>query len=206
MISKILIIEDNKDLNNAYQLILNKVDRYKVVGTFFTCEDAFKNLAKLSPDLVLMDLELPGINGIEGIKQIRKTNSNIKTIVLTVHDDDKRVLDALSAGAIGYITKKSNHHELIKAIDTALSGGSPLSDEITSLIVKSFHTNPDSPLTSRETEVLKKLAQGKTYNYISDELSITYETVKTHIKHIYWKLGVDNKSDAVIRARDKKYI
>ena len=205
MISKILIIEDNKDLSKAYQLILNKVDRYKVVGAFFTCEDAFRNLDKLSPDLVLMDLELPGINGIEGIKQIRKTNSNIKIIVLTVHDD-KRVLDALSAGAIGYITKKSNHHELIKAIDSALSGGSPLSDEITSLIVKSFHTNLDSPLTSRETEVLKKLAQGKTYNYISDELSITYETVKTHIKHIYWKLDVDNKSDAVIKARDKKYI
>lgn len=203
---RIVIIEDNKDLNLAYKLILEQVSGFDVVGTFYSCEDAILEIKKLTPNLILMDLDLPGIDGIEGIKKIRKYNAEIKILVITVHEDDDRVFSAISAGAIGYITKKSNHSELISSVEKAAYGGTPLSDEIARKIVKSFQRNPDSPLTQRETEVLAQLAQGKTYNYISKELDISFDTVKTHIKHIYWKLKVDNKSEAVILARKKNYI
>jgi DNA-binding NarL/FixJ family response regulator len=198
---RIIIIEDNTELRETYEQMIRSFEDYQVVGAYDTCEEAIKRLNKDKPDLVLIDLSLPGMNGIEGTLRIKKINPAIKVLVVTVHDDNEHVFDALCAGAIGYITKDVNQSDMIFAIKQVLAGGSPMSPRIATMIIKSFHRNPQTPLTERETDVLKDLAKGKTYDYIARDLSISKDTVKTHIKHIYEKLQVNNKSDALIKAR-----
>lgn len=198
---RIVIIEDNNDLRDAYEALIKSFEDFTVVNTYSNCEDALKKLSKDNPDLILIDLSLPGMNGIEGTGKIRKINRDVKILVVTVHDDHEHVFQALCAGAIGYVTKDLNHNDLISAIKQALEGGAPMSPKIATLIIKSYHRNPETPLTERETDVLKQLASGKTYDYIARDLGVSKDTVKTHIKHIYDKLQVTNKSEAVIKAR-----
>lgn len=181
--------------------MVKSFEDFTVVNTYANCEDALKKLGKDNPDLILIDLSLPGMNGIEGTSKIRKINRDVKILVVTVHDDSEHVFKALCAGAIGYVTKDLNHNDLISAIKQALDGGAPMSPKIATLIIKSYHRNPETPLTERETDVLKQLASGKTYDYIARDLGVSKDTVKTHIKHIYDKLQVNNKSEAVIKAR-----
>lgn len=198
---RIVIIEDNHDLREAYETIIRSFEDFTVVNSYSTCEEALKKISKDRPDLVMIDLTLPGINGIEGTIRIKKINPQIKVLVITVHDDSDHVFDSLCAGAIGYITKDFNHNELITVLNQVMSGGAPMSPKIASMIIRSFHKNPKTPLTDRETDVLKQLAVGKTYEYIAKDLLISRDTVKTHIKHIYEKLQVNNKSEALLRAR-----
>ncbi|MCW5909759.1 MAG: response regulator transcription factor [Cyclobacteriaceae bacterium] len=198
---RIVIIEDNDELRSAYDIIIRGLADYIVVGAYASCEEAIKRLSKDNPDLVLMDLSLPGISGMEGISYIKRKMSAVKIIVLTVHDDSENVFNAFCAGAMGYITKDANHNQLIAAINEVFTGGAPMSPKIASMIINSFHRNPKSPLTERETDVLKSLARGVTYDYIAKDLSISKDTVKTHIRHIYEKLHVTNKSEALIKAR-----
>jgi DNA-binding NarL/FixJ family response regulator len=197
----IVIIEDNSDLLEAYKVILNSLSHFCVVGTYTTCEEALKSFKKDSPDIVLIDISLPGMNGIQGIREIKKIRPQTKIMVISVHDDSPSIFDALCAGAIGYITKDSSHHELVKAVEDIISGGAPMSTRIANMVVKSFHLNPVSPLTEREQAVLQQLSMGKTYSFIAQELNISKDTVKTHIQHIYDKLQVNNKDDALIKAR-----
>jgi DNA-binding NarL/FixJ family response regulator len=153
-----------------------------------------------------MDLDLPGMHGIEGIQRIKKTHPDINIIVLTVHEDSDMVFEALCAGASGYITKNANHSRLLDAIDEVQTGGAPMSGKIAKMVVDSFQKNQNSPLTSRETEVLEQLAKGKSYSIIADELFIHKETVKSHIKNIYFKLQVNSKAEALEIARKNKLI
>lgn len=201
MESSIVIIEDNAELRNVYSLILNNVSHYKVVATYESCDDALKELPKLKPDLVIIDLTLPGMSGITGISKIKKMMPSTKVMVVTVHDDHESVFKAFSSGAIGYLTKDADPHDLIRAVDQVFAGGAPMTPKIATMIISSFHTNPNTPLTERETDVLRQLSQGKSYDYIAAELHVTRDTVKTHIRHIYEKLQVNNKSEAVIKAR-----
>lgn len=201
MESRIVIIEDNAELRNVYSLVLNSVSHYDVVATFETCEEALKELPKLKPDLVIIDLTLPGISGITGISKIKKMLPTTKVMVVTVHDDNESVFKAFSNGAIGYLTKDADPTDLIRAVDQVFAGGAPMTPKIASMIISSFHTNPNTPLTERETDVLRQLSQGKSYDYIAAALHVTRDTVKTHIRHIYEKLQVNNKSEAVIKAR-----
>lgn len=198
---RIVIVEDNLELRRSYELILNSFEDFSVINTYETCEEAIRQLGKDRPDLVLIDLTLPGMNGIEGTARIRKANPSIKVLVITVHDDSEHVFDALCAGAGGYITKDLNQNDLLFSVRQVFEGGAPMSPKIANLIIRSFHRNPETPLTERETDVLKNLAKGKTYEYIARDLNISKDTVKTHIKHIYEKLQVNNKSDALIKAR-----
>ena len=200
-VQRIVIIEDNDELRQTYERLINSVDDIEVVNTYSSCEEALKKIDKDSPDLILIDLSLPGMSGIEGTIRIRKINPDIKVLINTVHDDSDHVFDAFCAGAIGYITKDPDQNDLIHAIKQALSGGAPMSPKISNLMIKSFHRNPETPLTDRETAVLNHLAQGKTYSYIATDMAISKDTVKTHIKHIYDKLHVNNKSEALERAR-----
>lgn len=205
-IRRIVIVEDNDDLRNAYEMIVRSLEEYFVVATYARCEDALRRIIRDQPDLVLMDLSLPGMSGLEGIMKIKQKLSTVKIIVLTVHDDPASVFDSFCSGAIGYITKDSNHLQLIEAINEAFTGGAPMSSKIAHMIIRSFHKNPKSPLTDRETDVLRSLSQGKTTDYIARELSVSIDTVKTHIKHIYGKLHVNNRSDAVVKARAEKLV
>lgn len=203
---RIVIIEDNDELRTTYEQLINSVEDFTVVRAYSNCEDAIKNMPRDKPDLILVDLSLPGMNGIEGTQRMKRINPGVKVLVLTVHDDFEHVFNALCAGAIGYIIKDLNHQDLIFSINQALAGGAPMSPVIATMIIKSFHRNPRSPLTPRETDVLKQLAKGRTYDYIAVELEISKDTVKTHIKHIYDKLQVNSKSEALLKARKEKLV
>lgn len=206
MKNRIEIVEDNDVVRDGLQLLINSMSDHTVVGAYDSCEPALKNLDKDLPDVILMDLDLPGMSGIEGIQRIKKIRPDIHILVITVHEDSEMVFQALCAGASGYITKNANHSLLLDAIDEVQSGGSPMSSKIARMVVGSFQKNQNSPLTSRETEVLELLAKGKSYTVIADELFIHKETVKSHIKNIYFKLHVNSKADALEIARKNKLI
>ncbi len=206
LLKRVVIIEDNAELRNVYRLILKSVAEYRVVNAYEDAESAIRMLKHDTPDLILMDLNLPGMSGTTATIRIKKVYPEVKILVVTVHDDTQHVFEALCAGAIGYITKDAGHHELLNAVSQVLVGGAPMSARIANLVIKSFHTNPHTPLTERETAVLRQLAQGKTYEYIGRFLNMSKDTVKTHIRHIYEKLQVDNKSDAVIKARNDNLV
>lgn len=204
--TRITIVEDNKAVRDGFALIIESINKYYVVNTYENCEDAIKNLNKDKPDIVLMDLELPGISGIEGIAKIKKLMPKVDCIVNTVYENSDLVFQALVAGASGYITKNSNHTELLEAIDEVIDGGAPMSTKIAKMVVNSFQKNPNSPLSPRETQVLELLAKGKSYSLIADDLFVTKETAKSHIKNIYAKLQVNSKSEAIAKATQEKLI
>ena len=206
MRNRIEIVEDNDVVRDGLQLLINSMSNHIVVGAYISCEKALKNLDNDLPDVILMDLDLPGMSGIEGIKRIKKRTPEIHILVITVHEDSEMVFEALCAGASGYITKNANHSRLLDAIDEVQKGGAPMSSKIARMVVGSFQKNYDSPLTARETEVLELLAKGKSYTVIADELFIHKETVKSHIKNIYFKLQVNSKADALEFARKNKLI
>ncbi|WP_428224369.1 response regulator [Flavobacterium sp.] len=194
---RIVLIEDYELVRETYKEIIDSTQKYKVVGDFASCEEAFLQLEDLCPDVVFMDVNLPGMNGIEGTKKIREMMPEVAVIVVTVNEESKFVFEALCAGAIGYITKVSGKQKIIEALEQLESGGAPMSNKIARLIVESFQQKKAEDLTDRENDVLRLLSQGKTYSSISEELEITLNTVKTHIKKIYEKLHVNSKSEVI---------
>jgi DNA-binding NarL/FixJ family response regulator len=202
--NRITIIEDNEVVREGFALLIDSVSEHEVVSTYDNCEDALKNLKKDRPNIILMDLELPGMHGVEGTRRIKKQLPEVSIIVITVHANSDLVFQALCAGASGYITKNAGHSKLLDAIAEVQKGGAPMSSQIARMVVQSFQKNTDSPLTARETEVLELLAKGKSYTVIADELFVHKETIKSHIKNIYTKLQVNSKADAIEKAlRDR---
>ncbi|MEM7106868.1 MAG: response regulator transcription factor [Bacteroidota bacterium] len=204
--SRIVIVEDNDAVREGFALIINSVSDYYVVNSYDNAEEAIKNIKKDTPEIVLMDLELPGMNGIEAISIIKKSHPNVELIVNTIYENSELVFQALVAGASGYITKNTSHSQLLDAIDEVKNGGAPMSSKIAKMVVNSFQKNPNSPLSNRETQVLELLAKGKSYSMIAQELFITKETAKSHIKNIYSKLQVNSKSEAIAKATKDKLI
>jgi len=203
---KIVIIEDNETVSQGYALLINSTNRYVVDATYRNCENALKNLKNIRPDIILMDLELRGMNGIEGIRMIKERYPHIEVLIVTMYDDSQFVYDSLCAGASGYLTKSTDYMELVLALDQLVSGGAPLSSKVARMVVESFQRNPLSPLSKRETEVLSLLSRGYSYSSIAERLFIAKETVKTHLKNIYQKLQVNTKAEAVTLALEERYI
>lgn len=203
---RVSIVEDHDVLRKGLAMMLDSIEKYQVVSEYATCEEAIKNLHKDIPDIILMDIQLPGMSGIEGIEKIRKILPRVEIVVNTIHDDSEYVFEAIKAGASGYLTKGSDRMSLVSALDEILNGGAPMSSRIASMVVKSFQRNPVSPLSKRETEVLSRLAMGKSYQYIADELFVSVETIKSHVKRIYSKLHVKNKDEALEKATREKLI
>lgn len=204
---RIVIVEDNKAVKDGYELIINSYPKYQVVKTYYRAEDAIRNFKRDRPDIVFMDIDLPGMDGITGIKKIKKIDPAVNIIVITVFEDSTMVFDALCAGAQGYIIKSANHRELIEAIEEITErGGAPMSPQIARMVVGSFQRNPNSPLSARETEILASLASGKTYKDTADELNIGMETVKSHVKNIYGKLHASCKTEAIRIAKSQSLI
>lgn len=203
---RIVIIEDNVVLKDGYAIMLNSINKYFIANTYTNCEDALKKLHDDKPDLILMDLELPGMSGIEGIKEVKKRVPGVAILVVTVYENSELVFNALCSGAVGYITKNSNHVELLDALEELFSGGAPMSSNIAKMVVESFQRNQTSPLSKRETDVLTLIAKGKTYAEIADDLFVSKDTAKSHIKNIYSKLQVHKKSEAIAKARNEKLI
>lgn len=203
---KISIVEDDEIIRESTFSLINDSASFECVSAYERCEDLIFNINDDAPDIILMDIELPGISGIEGIKRIKKLNPAIDIIAVTVHENDSMVFDALCAGASGYLTKNISPEKLLAAIGEAVKGGAPMSTCIAKMVVQSFHKNINSPLSPRETEVLQLLAKGKSYSMIAEELFIDKETVRSHIKNIYIKLKVNSKSEALERASKEKLI
>lgn len=204
--TRICIVEDDNLIREGFALLIGSTYGFKIVNTYSNCEDCLKNLAADQPDVILMDIELPGMNGIEGIKRIKKINPKINIIVVSVYDADNMVFEALCAGAGGYLTKNMQPSRLLEAIRDIQEGGAPMSTGIARMVVSSFQKNRNSPLTPRETEVLELLSKGKSYTNIAEELFVDKETIRTHIKNIYWKLEVHSKAEAIEKALKEKLI
>ncbi len=203
---KVLIVEDDEEIRNSFSLIVNSSDKFNVTNSYGTSEAAISNFAKDQPDIVLMDIELPGMNGIQATKIIKDKYPQSEVVMVSVYEDSDLVFEALKAGASGYITKSANYMELLAALDEISRGGAPMSSRIARMVIDNFHVNPNSPLTKRETEILQLIAEGKTYTQISEQLFISKETSKTHIKNIYAKLQVNSKSEAIAKANMDKLI
>jgi DNA-binding NarL/FixJ family response regulator len=203
---RVMIVEDDQEIRNSFSLIVNSSQRFMVVGAYGDCEEAISSLNKDKPEIVLMDIELPGMNGIKGTQIIKEKNPNAEVIMVTVYEDSELVFEALKAGASGYITKSANYMELLSALEEIVRGGAPMSSRIARMVIDNYHINPNSPLTKRETTILQLISEGKTYTQISEELFISKETAKTHIKNIYSKLQVNSKSEAIAKANVEKLI
>ncbi|MBC7886112.1 MAG: response regulator transcription factor [Saprospiraceae bacterium] len=203
---RICIVEDDHVIRNGFKEILQEVKHFQVINTYSNCEDFFMNLEFDKPGVVLMDIELPGMNGIDGILLIKKKYPRIQIIVVTVYENDKLVFDALCAGAGGYLTKNLPTDRLKDAIFEIIHGGAPMSTCIARMVVASFQRNQNSPLSKREMEVLSLLSKGKSYSSIADELYVDKETIRTHIKNIYFKLEVHSKADALELAKKERWI
>jgi DNA-binding NarL/FixJ family response regulator len=207
MPARILIYEDNEIMRSGLTGLLALSAEYEVVGAFGNCSEVEKHLAGLHPDVVLMDIEMPEVDGLEGIRRIRKVNDALKIIVLTVFEDNKNVFDAVCAGANGYLLKKMVSKHIFEAIDEAMAGGAPMSAGIASTVLKLLagkKPEKEYPLTAREREILASLVNGNSYKMIASELGISLETVKTHIKSVYDKLQVHSQTEAVSKAlRDR---
>jgi DNA-binding NarL/FixJ family response regulator len=203
---RVLIVEDDQEIRNSFSLIVNSSQKFVVVNAFSNCEDAIHNLNRDKPEIILMDIELPGMNGIQGTKIIKEKSPHSEVIMVTVYEDSELVFEALKAGASGYITKSANYMELLSALEEIVKGGAPMSSRIARMVIDNYHVNPNSPLTRRETEILQLISEGKTYTQISEELFISKETAKTHIKNIYSKLQVNSKSEAIAKANQDKLI
>ncbi|GMQ31528.1 response regulator transcription factor [Algoriphagus confluentis] len=204
---RIVLIEDDQELRECYKLMIKSVDKYLYVNSYDSCEEAFSNISKDRPDIILMDIQLTGkISGIEGTRFIKSKYPHIDVVIITVYDDSELVFEALRAGASGYLTKSYNYLELVNSLDELARGGAPMSSKIARMVIHNFHSNPNSPLSEREKDVLRLIAEGKSYSQVADLLFISKETSKTHIKNIYSKLQVNSKSEAIELAKSKRYI
>jgi len=203
---KVVIIEDDETIRNGFSYLINNTKNYSVVNTYASVEQAFSKLASDSPQVILLDIELPGIKGIDAIPKIKQLLPKVHVLMLTVYDNEDNVFNALTKGASGYLTKSDSTDKIIDAIQEVMDGGAPMSMNIAKIVIKSFHKNQNSPLTRRETEILEQVANGKSRSKIAKDMFIDLETVKSHIKNIYVKLNVHSREDAIKEAKSNKYI
>lgn len=198
----VALVEDNRDIRQGLKLILDSTKEFLCLGAYPDAETALFEIAQKKPDVVLMDIVLPGQSGIECAKAIKEKAPETDIIMLTVRSDDDSVFRSLQAGACGYLTKNTPPSRLLEAIKEVKGGGAPMSSNVARMVVGSFNAfrNPSHNLTSREQEVLNQLCRGKSYKMIADALQVSQDTVRYHIKNIYKKLQVNSKSEAVIKA------
>ena len=164
---RVFIVEDNPEVGEVLEEYVNSAFNLTVVGKYVSVEDAINELEEFQPRLILMDIDLPGINGIEGTKRVKKLSPKTDVIIITVFENSENVFAALCAGASGYLTKNIKREELLSSIEECLKGGAPMSMKIAKMVVSSFKKSMNSPLTERETEILSYLSSGKSYNSLS---------------------------------------
>lgn len=202
----VCIIEDDQTIRESYVYLMNTAEGISVVGNYPSIEDALKKLEHIAPDVILLDIELPGISGLDALPKIKKILPNVYILMLTVYENPNHIFRALGTGASGYLTKNSSPDKIVNAIHEVMEGGGPMSANIARMVISSFQRSDASPLTRRETEILEHIAIGKSRKKIAEELFIDLETVKSHIKNIYQKLDVHSKEDALKTAKEQKFI
>ena len=206
---KTAVIEDMRDIRDGLTTLINFTDGFRCTGSYPSMEEALARLPGNVPDVLLSDIGLPGMNGIDGIRILKERYPQMQILMLTVYDDDDRIFDALCAGASGYLLKRTPPAKLLENIREAMSGGSPVSPEVASRVIRFFREfhNPDREdyaLTPHETRLLKLLTEGYNYQTAAEKLGVSYNTIKFHVRHIFDKLQVHSKSEAVVKAmRDR---
>lgn len=199
----VAIVEDNKTLCSSLENLFNRTEGMKCVASLGNLMNVVSELAKANPHIVLMDIGLPNISGIEGVRTVKANFPEIQIMMFTVFEDDDSIFDAIKAGASGYLLKKSAPEEIIEAIKELYRGGAPMSPTIARKVVASFQTNNHSvqqyELTVREKEILYALVDGLSYKKIADKYCVSISTVRTHICNIYQKLHVNTKAQAVAK-------
>jgi DNA-binding NarL/FixJ family response regulator len=205
------IVEDNDKLRGTLAKVIGRAEGFRCASDYGSAEDALAGLPKIKPDVVLMDINLPGMNGVECVRQLKAQLPATQVMMLTVYEDTENIFNALAAGASGYMLKRTPARELLDAIREVHRGGSPMTTHIARKVVQSFlkpvsstaaapaPTNELSELSEREQQVLDLLAQGLIYKEIADKLQISYETVHTYIRRIYEKLQVRTRTEAVAK-------
>ncbi|MEO8617136.1 MAG: response regulator transcription factor [Luteolibacter sp.] len=202
---RVSIVEDHKELRRSWKDILDGAGSFECLSCYTTAEDAVDGIPKVNPDVVLMDINLPGMSGIECTRILRAMMPKLQVLILTVYEDSERIFEALEAGASGYLLKRTSPEELLEAVVEVRNGGSPMTSEVARKVVQSFRrpvrskAAVDAKLTPREEEILKLLAQGYVTKEIADKLGITYFTTQTHLKNIYEKLHVRSRTEAVLK-------
>lgn len=211
---RITIFDDNKNIRNSIIMLLNTDPAFEVAGTFSDAQHCVEDVLASRPDVVLMDIEMPGVNGIEAVKLLTKEFPHIQILIQTVFEDDERVFDSICAGAAGYILKNQLNNSLTDAIKELQTGGSPMSPSIARRVLNMLqhgYQNKNQPtkeynLTAREKEVLSCIVNGLSYKMIAHELHISYETVRSHIKKIYEKLHVASLTEVVAKAINQNIV
>jgi DNA-binding NarL/FixJ family response regulator len=200
----VCIVDDTKDIRSALEQIVTMSEGYRLVGSCSTAEEALVKIPDLKPNVVLMDINLgEGESGIDVVKHLKSDNPEVLFMMCTVYEDDEKIFEALTAGANGYILKKTAPHKLLEAIRELQEGGAPMSSQIARKVVNAFQQNKEatdntlSVLSNREKEILELLAKGMLYKEIAASLFISQETVRKHVYHIYEKLHVNNRVEAI---------
>ncbi len=198
---KIALVEDNDDIRNSLQLLINSDVNFHCDHVFNNGEDAVAKIPDSDLNIVLMDIDLPGINGIDCIKKLKQIRPELLFMMVTVYEDDEKIFDALSAGASGYMLKKTSPEKILAAIKELNEGGAPMSAQIAKRLINYFQSSPanveSDVLSKREMEIIEQLAKGFLYKEIASLLNITVGTVKQHLHRIYEKLHVQNKTEAI---------
>jgi DNA-binding NarL/FixJ family response regulator len=206
---KLLLYEDNAQLREGLTMLIDGSEGFNVLAAFRNCSNVVHEVSTYQPDVILMDIDMPGVNGLEGLKLIKEIDPEVKVLMLTVFDDHQNIFQALQNGANGYILKKTPPARLLEYIQEAATGGAPMTASVAAQVLKMFsqlNLPPDKSynLSEREKEVLQLLVNGYSYKMIAAEMFIAMDTVRSHIKKIYEKLHVNSKSEAVAKAfRDK---
>jgi len=210
MAARIIIFDDNQERLNSVAMLLNLSADLNCVGTFHNAGNLANDIKMSNPDLVLMDIDMPGINGIEATRQIRKLFGALPVLIQTNFEEDERIFDSLRAGANGYLLKKTSPERFLESLREALDGGAPMTGSIAAKVLRFFSTDSqakkDYHLTEREKHILSFLVKGYSYKLIASECSISYNTVNNHIRNIYDKLYVNSATEAVSLAIKERLV
>ncbi|MCO5947779.1 response regulator transcription factor [Mucilaginibacter flavidus] len=200
------IIEDDDTIRSGYSFLIGNTEGYEVVSSYSSYDAAAHKIASDKPDVILLDIEMPGTNGVDAIPRLKKLLPHAHVLILTVYESEKLIFEALANGASGYLTKNTPSAKIIASIKEVKEGGGPMSINIAKMVIRSFQKNQESPLSKRETQILEEISVGKSRSQIANELFIDLETVRSHIKNIYLKLNVNSRADAIKTARENRLI
>ena len=207
----VMIVEDSRDIRDGLARLIDRVDGFRCVGRYRTMEEALVARPSEPPDVALLDIGLPGMSGTAGIEPLKCRHPDVLVLMITVHDDDDRIFEAMCAGACGYLLKKTPPEKLIESVREVVNGGAPMSPEVARRVIALFREirppeRADYELTPHETRLLKLLVQGHNYKTAAAELNVTVHTVSFHLRSIYDKLQVHSKSEAVAKALQNRLV
>jgi DNA-binding NarL/FixJ family response regulator len=209
---KVTIFEDNTNLRRGLATLINGTEGFECAGEYGNCDDLVKHITETKPDVVLMDIEMPGIDGIEAVRILKPQFPEIKILMETIFEDDEKVFHSICSGAEGYILKNTPPTQILEAIREIYTGGAPMTPSIASKVLSMFKSgttfakDESYNLTYRETEVLKYLVRGMSYKATANKCSVSIETINSHVKNIYRKLQVNSKAEAILKAIKGKII